>query len=230
MPQKLLAAANPKLYFGMVKEYPAGIKQFLWLCLGILYPFWLIGVIIAWPVIMILKGVGWVLFQIWWFCTGWFWKRLGGEKPNAEKRKQIDEERRPRWKRSATSSYSEAPAEAAFRRDDGGRPGSSTAADRVGHGDRHARRAARRRHGRPDRDRLHQHVQVRMGPGHRRQHRDGNVRRPGWLQGRHRLGARDRRADRLRRRHVDGRHALRDAATAVVVARPHRSPPSGSPG
>ncbi len=44
MPQKLLAAANPKLYFGMVKEYPAGTKQFLWLCLGILYPFWLMAV------------------------------------------------------------------------------------------------------------------------------------------------------------------------------------------
>ena len=83
MPQKLLAAANPKNYFGMVKEYPAGIKQFLWLCLGILYPFWLLGVLIAWPVLIVLKAVGWVLFQIWWFCTGWFWKRLGGEKPSA---------------------------------------------------------------------------------------------------------------------------------------------------
>ena len=91
-PQKLLAAANPRLYFGMVKDYPAGIKQFLWLCLGILYPFWLIGVAIAWPVTMILKGVGFVLFQVWWFCTGWFWKRLGGEKPSRERMKQIDEE------------------------------------------------------------------------------------------------------------------------------------------
>jgi len=83
MPQKLLAAASPRLYFGMVKEYPAGIKQFLWLCLGILYPFWLIGVVIAWPVMMIAKVLGKILFTIWWFCTGWFWKRLGGEKPSA---------------------------------------------------------------------------------------------------------------------------------------------------
>lgn len=80
-PQKLLAAASPKLYFGMVKEYPAGIKQFLWLCLGILYPFWLMAVIVAWPVMMIAKIIGRILFAIWWFCTGWFWKRLGGEKP-----------------------------------------------------------------------------------------------------------------------------------------------------
>ena len=79
--QKLLAAASPRLYFGVAKEYPAGVKQFLWLCLGILYPFWLVAVVVAWPVMMVLKLTGNVLFAIWWFCTGWFWKRLGGEKP-----------------------------------------------------------------------------------------------------------------------------------------------------
>ena len=93
MPQKLLAAANPKNYFGMVKEYPPGIKQFLWLCLGILYPFWLLAVIVAWPVLIVLKAVGRILFEIWWFCTGWFWKRLGGEKPTAERSAEIDAER-----------------------------------------------------------------------------------------------------------------------------------------
>jgi hypothetical protein len=91
-PQKLLAAASPKLYFGVVKEYPVGIKQFLWLNLGILYPFWLIAVLCAWPVIMIANLVGKILFAIWWFCTGWFWKRLGGEKPSKERLAQIDQE------------------------------------------------------------------------------------------------------------------------------------------
>jgi hypothetical protein len=103
--QKLLAAASPKLYFGMVKEYPAGIKQFLWLCLGILYIPWLIAVIIAWPVMMILKALGWVLFQIWWFCTGWFWKRLGGEKPDAARRQEIDAERQAKMEDIRTKSY-----------------------------------------------------------------------------------------------------------------------------
>ena len=32
---------------------------------------------------MIAKVLGKILFTIWWFCTGWFWKRLGGEKPSA---------------------------------------------------------------------------------------------------------------------------------------------------
>ncbi|VXC44322.1 conserved hypothetical protein [Aeromicrobium sp. 9AM] len=105
MPQKLLAAANPKNYFGMVKHYPAGTKQFLWLCLGILYPFWLLGVLVAWPVIIVLKAVGWVLFQIWWFCTGWFWKRLGGEKPSKERRAEIDQERAAKLADSNAQQY-----------------------------------------------------------------------------------------------------------------------------
>ena len=89
----------------MVKDYPAGIKQFLWLCLGILYPFWLVAVIIAWPVIMILKAVGWVLFQIWWFCTGWFWKRLGGEKPDKARRDEIDDEHRAKLDALESKQY-----------------------------------------------------------------------------------------------------------------------------
>jgi hypothetical protein len=95
LPKKILSAANPKLFFGMVKDYPPGIKQFLWLCLAILYIPWLIAMLFAWPVIMILKGVGFVLFEIWWFFTGWFWKKLGAEgKPSREKRKQIDADRK----------------------------------------------------------------------------------------------------------------------------------------
>jgi hypothetical protein len=105
VPQRLLAAAHPKLYFGMVKEYPAGIKQFLWLCLGILYPFWLIAVIVAWPVIIILKVVGRIMFEIWWFCTGWFWKRLGGEKPSKERRAQIDQDRAAKLEASRAEQY-----------------------------------------------------------------------------------------------------------------------------
>ena len=105
MPQKLLSAANPKLYFGMVSDYPAGIKQFLWLCLGILYPFWLVAVIVAWPVMMILKAVGWVLFQIWWLLTGWFWKRLGGEKPDKARRDEIDAEHRAKVVEQQTKQY-----------------------------------------------------------------------------------------------------------------------------
>jgi len=93
LPQKILAAANPRLFFGVVKAYPPGIKQFLWLCLGILYIPWLIAMLFAWPVIMILRGVGFVLFEVWWFCTGWFWRKLGGEKPDRAKRRQIDLDR-----------------------------------------------------------------------------------------------------------------------------------------
>jgi hypothetical protein len=94
LPKKIVSAGGPKLFFGTVKDYPAGIKQFLWLCLAILYIPWLIALVFAWPIIMILKGVGFVLFEVWWFCTGWFWKKLGAEgKPSREKRKQIDAER-----------------------------------------------------------------------------------------------------------------------------------------
>jgi hypothetical protein len=105
VPQKLLAGASPRLYFGVVEDYPAGIKQFLWLCLGILYPFWLIAVLLAWPVIMIAKVGGRVLFEIWWFCTGWFWKRLGGEKPDAAKRKQIDADRQAKIEQIRAERY-----------------------------------------------------------------------------------------------------------------------------
>lgn len=95
LPKKILSAANPKLFFGLVKDYPPGIKQFLWLCLAILYIPWLIAMLFAWPVIMILKGAGFVLFEIWWFFTGWFWKKLGAEgKPSREKRRQIDADRK----------------------------------------------------------------------------------------------------------------------------------------
>lgn len=95
-PQKLRAAASPRLYFGMVTDYPVGIKQFLWLCLGILYPFWLIGVAIAWPVVVVGRLVGVVLFELWWFLTGWFWRRLGGEKPTRDTWKQMDADRQAR--------------------------------------------------------------------------------------------------------------------------------------
>ncbi|MCW2751219.1 MAG: hypothetical protein JWR83_2329 [Aeromicrobium sp.] len=105
LPKKILAAANPKLFFGIVKDYPAGIKQFLWLCLGILYIPWLIAVVIAWPVIVIAKGLGVVLFAIWWFCTGWFWKRLGGEKPSREKRKQMDADRKAKLEAIRAERY-----------------------------------------------------------------------------------------------------------------------------
>ncbi|MEO6605308.1 MAG: hypothetical protein ABIN55_06815 [Aeromicrobium sp.] len=103
--KKLLAAASPKIFFGVARDYPAGIKQFLWLCLGILYPFWLVAILFAWPVIMILKAVGWVLFQIWWFCTGWFWKRLGGEKPDKARRAEIDAEHRAKLDAQETQRY-----------------------------------------------------------------------------------------------------------------------------
>jgi hypothetical protein len=105
LPQKLLAAASPKLYFGVAKEYPAGIKQFLWLCLGILYPFWLIAVVIAWPVIMIAQVVGKILFAIWWLCTGWFWKRLGGERPTAETMAEIDADRAAKIEATRAEQY-----------------------------------------------------------------------------------------------------------------------------
>jgi hypothetical protein len=94
LPKKILLAGSPKFFFGIVSDYPAGIKQFLWLCLAILYIPWLIGLVFAWPIIMILKGAGFVLFNVWWFCTGWFWKKLGAEgKPSREKRQQMDAER-----------------------------------------------------------------------------------------------------------------------------------------
>ncbi|MEV4420602.1 hypothetical protein AB0L40_11605 [Patulibacter sp. NPDC049589] len=57
-PQRLRAAAHPKLLLGQADGYPPGIKQFLWFCLLILYPGWLVLVLLAWPAYLVASVVG----------------------------------------------------------------------------------------------------------------------------------------------------------------------------
>ncbi|HET6153364.1 MAG TPA: hypothetical protein VFE15_10420 [Marmoricola sp.] len=62
---RLVAAMNPKLVLSQAEGYPVGIKQFLQFCLIIVYPAWLVFVLLAWPIWLVGKafeGVLWVLF------------------------------------------------------------------------------------------------------------------------------------------------------------------------
>jgi hypothetical protein len=63
--QRIGAAANPKVLLSQADGYPAGIKQFLQFCLIIVYPAWIVLVLLAWPIWLVGKafeGVLWVLF------------------------------------------------------------------------------------------------------------------------------------------------------------------------
>ena len=64
-PQRLAAAANPKMLLSQAEGYPVGIKQFLQFCLILIYPAWLFLVLLFWPVWLVGKlfeGILWVLF------------------------------------------------------------------------------------------------------------------------------------------------------------------------
>lgn len=61
-PRLLIAAADPRLVLAQADGYPPGVKQFLQLCLILVYPAWLFLVLLAWPVYALTR----VLWSIWW--------------------------------------------------------------------------------------------------------------------------------------------------------------------
>ena len=63
---RLAAAANPKFLLSQAQSYPPGIKQFLQLCLVLIYPAWLFLVLIAWPVWLVAKALECVLWLLFW--------------------------------------------------------------------------------------------------------------------------------------------------------------------
>ena len=68
--KKMLRAMDPRFLLSQAEGYPVGIKQFLQLCLILIYPAWLFAVLVMFalyyvvllPLKYILLGVFWVLF------------------------------------------------------------------------------------------------------------------------------------------------------------------------
>ena len=64
--RKVWILVKPSFLASQVSGYPVGIKQFLWLCLVIIYPAWLFMVLVGYPVVWVigkvLYGIFWVLF------------------------------------------------------------------------------------------------------------------------------------------------------------------------
>ena len=64
--ERLGAAASPKFLLSQAEGYPPGIKQFLQVCLILIYPAWLVVVLIAWPLWVVGKAGEWVLYALFW--------------------------------------------------------------------------------------------------------------------------------------------------------------------
>lgn len=68
--QKLRAGASPRLVLAQADGYPVGVKQFLQLCLVLIYPAWLFGVLcmvlLAWPAQLLSKAGEALLMLLFW--------------------------------------------------------------------------------------------------------------------------------------------------------------------
>jgi hypothetical protein len=75
LPQKLWILLKPSFLLSQASGYPAGIKQFLWFCLILIYPAWFFMVLVVYPIVWV---VGKVLFGIFWVL---FWpvRRIWGD-------------------------------------------------------------------------------------------------------------------------------------------------------
>lgn len=60
--KRMIKAMNPRFLLSMADGYPVVLKQFLWFCLILIYPAWLLGVLAAAAVYYTVYGVLWVLF------------------------------------------------------------------------------------------------------------------------------------------------------------------------
>lgn len=63
---RLGAAIDPRFLLSQADGYPAGIKQFLQFCLVLIYPAWLLMVLLAWPVWLIGKLFEGILMVVFW--------------------------------------------------------------------------------------------------------------------------------------------------------------------
>lgn len=59
---RMVASMSPRFVWSMAEGYPPGIKQFLQFCLILIYPAWLVGVLISAALYFSVYGVFWVLF------------------------------------------------------------------------------------------------------------------------------------------------------------------------
>ncbi|WP_067689046.1 hypothetical protein [Nocardia jejuensis] len=64
--RRAAAAANPKFLLSQAEGYPAGIKQFLQFCLILIYPAWLVLLVLFWPVWLIGKLFEGILYVLFW--------------------------------------------------------------------------------------------------------------------------------------------------------------------
>ena len=63
---KAAAAANPKFLLSQAEGYPPGIKQFLQFCLILIYPGWLILLVLFWPLWLVGKLFEGKLYVLFW--------------------------------------------------------------------------------------------------------------------------------------------------------------------
>lgn len=63
---KAAAAANPKFLLSQAEGYPVGIKQFLQFCLILIYPAWLILLVLFWPLWLVGKLFEGILYVLFW--------------------------------------------------------------------------------------------------------------------------------------------------------------------
>lgn len=73
-PRRLAAAADPRFLLSQADGYPAGVKQFLWFCLVLVYPAWLLLVLLAWPVWVVGKALEALLMVLFWPLRRWMKK------------------------------------------------------------------------------------------------------------------------------------------------------------
>jgi hypothetical protein len=75
LPKKIWILLKPSFLLSQASGYPAGIKQFLWFCLILVYPAWFFMVLVVYPIVWV---VGKVLFGIFWVL---FWpvRRIWGD-------------------------------------------------------------------------------------------------------------------------------------------------------
>ncbi len=59
---RVRASLGPRFYFSMAAGYPLLIKVFLWFCLALVYPVWVVAVLFSLVCYYVLYAVLWTLF------------------------------------------------------------------------------------------------------------------------------------------------------------------------
>jgi hypothetical protein len=69
--KRLLKSMSPRFVLSQAEGYPVGIKQFLQFCLILIYPAWIVGVLVAAALYYAVYGPLWLLF---WPVRAWMKK------------------------------------------------------------------------------------------------------------------------------------------------------------